>query len=121
MPKLNSEHIAFIVTRLACYHSSSEVMEAFKEQFGFDIKSNQVAYYTPITKTFTEKDLTDKWRKLFFDTRRDYRKRISDIPISLKVYRLSQLQMMLDEAMESGNFQRAMQLLNIAKEESNPD
>jgi hypothetical protein len=104
------------VQALACYDTPSQVAEAVKEEFGLVLDRAHVAVYDP-TKA-SGKDLSKKWRDLFEETRKRFRKEVAEIPIADQAYRLRQLQRMLQDAMSRKNVVLASQLLEQAAKEA---
>jgi hypothetical protein len=116
MARLDEAVKRFIVQALACYDTPSQVAEAVKEEFGLVLDRAHVAVYDP-TKA-SGKDLSKKWRDLFEETRKRFRKEVAEIPIADQAYRLRQLQRMLQDAMSRKNVVLASQLLEQAAKEA---
>lgn len=89
MPKLTTEQKLFIVGRLACFDSLSEIVAAFKETFGVEIGANQVWSYDPTRPGY---DMDPKWREVHAKTRKEFLENIGDIPIAHKSVRLQRLE-----------------------------
>ncbi|WP_313237873.1 DUF2280 domain-containing protein [Delftia acidovorans] len=116
MAKLSEAEKRFIVQALACYDTPTQVVEAVKEEFGTVMDRGHVGCYDP-TKV-AGKQLAKKWRDLFEETRKRFRKEVSEIPIADQAYRMRQLQRMLQDAMSRKNVVLASQLLEQAAKEA---
>src|SRR5690606_13437474 len=116
MAKLSDEVKRFIVQALACYDTPQQVADAVKDEFGLEVPRSQVALYDP-TK-HAGRNLSEKYRVLFNDTRKTFRKEVAEIPIADQAYRLRQLQRMSQEAMRRKNIVLAASLLEQAAKEA---
>lgn len=95
MPRLTEAQKVFIVTRLACYDSPSEVVEACRQEFGLDVDRGQVWTYdaaTPANRGRMSAELV----ALFDDTRKRFLDEVTDVPIANKAVRLRKLQQLVD-------------------------
>lgn len=90
MANLDEEVKVFIIQMLAMYKTPQKVADAVKEEFKIEIERQQVAAYNP-TK-LTGKHLSKKHVTLFNKTRREYDKKLLDIPLSNKIFRIQELQ-----------------------------
>lgn len=115
MASLNDDVKRFIVQALACYDTPSQVVEAVKEQFGLETSRPQVQGYDPEKQQ--GKELSKKWRDLFFETRKKFLDNASDIPIANQTFRLRALNRMYGKAESSKNLALAAQLLEQASKE----
>jgi len=115
MATLNDKVKAFIIQGLASFQKPQEIADAVKVDFGIDITRQQVANYDP-TKA-AGKDLSEKWRKLFYEYRQQFIDEKDNIPVTHLTYRLTQLQTLIDKAMKSGNMVLAADLLKQAAED----
>src|SRR5690606_19743055 len=116
MAKLSDEVKRFIVQALACYDTPQQVADAVKDEFGLEVPRSQVALYDP-TK-HAGRNLSEKYRVLFNDTRKTFRQEVAEIPIAEQAYRLRQLQRMAQEAMKRKNIVLAASLLEQAAKEA---
>lgn len=116
MAKLKENQKAFIVNRLACFETPSDVVKAVKEEYGIEMTRQRVQQYDP-TKS-AGKDLSQKWRDLFEATRKRFIEDTTEIAISHKAVRLARLQRMADKAEAKGNIPLAAQLLEQAAKEA---
>lgn len=96
----------FIVQSLACFETPQQVVDAVRERYGIEIDRQQVASYDPTKATC--RGISKALKKLFEDTRRDFRANIENIAIANKAFRLMELQKMYED---SGKNKRAKQNL----------
>lgn len=110
--KLTDEVRTFIVQALACFDTPSVVVKAVKEEFGQIITRQSVECYDPSKRA--GRDLAQKWRLLFEQTRKTFLEDTSKIGISHRAVRLRALQRMADKAEGQGNMVLASSLLEQA-------
>jgi len=96
----------FIVQSLACFDTPQQVVDAVRVKYGIEIDRQQVASYDPTKATC--RGISKALKKLFEQTRNDFRKNIEDIAIANKAFRLRELQNMYED---SGKNKRAKQNL----------
>ena len=96
----------FIVQSLACFETPQQVVDAVRVKYGIEIDRQQVASYDPTKATC--RGISKVLKKLFEQTRNDFRKNIEDIAIANKAFRLNELQKMYED---SGKSKRAKQNL----------
>jgi hypothetical protein len=115
MAALNGAVKVFIVERLACFDTPTEVQKAVKQAFKVDVSLPQLAIYNPKSASGARlrKDLKD----VFEATRAKFLADTSDIAISHKAYRLRVLDQSLVTAMKQGNTAMVTQLLEQAAKE----
>jgi hypothetical protein len=113
--KLTDEVKTFIVQALACFDGPSMVARAVKEEFGETITRQSVENYDPNKRA--GRDLADKWRALFEETRKAFLEDTATIGISHRAVRLRALQRMAEKAETSGNMVLASSLLEQAAKE----
>jgi len=82
----------FLVQRLACFDTPTVAAKAFKEEYGVELKRNRVSYYDPTTKMGAA--LAEDFKKLFFETRKQFLEDLESIPIANKAVRLRRLDRM---------------------------
>lgn len=116
MAVLTDAQKRFVVQALACYDTPTQVVEAVKEEYGVTIDRSQVAGYDPSKPSGSK--VAKKWKVLFDDTRKRFRKEVSEIPIADQAFRLRQLHRMAQEAMKRKNIVLAATLLEQAAKES---
>ena len=104
-----------IVQRLARFATPTEASEAVKEEFGLDVPRQQCALYDP--DNAVAKDLSQKWRDLFWATRKQFQERFARIGIQHRAVRLEVLDDMMRKARRAKNYPLAAQLLKQAAEE----
>ena len=105
----------FIVKALACYQEPMQIIEDVKLNFGIDVTRQQLQAYNPGTVAGAR--LGRKWKDIFKDTRVQYLRDISSIPISQMAYRLRALQREYDRVARQKNTQLAAQILKQAAKE----
>lgn len=105
----------FVVGRLACYDSPTEVMKALKEEHGIEATRSQVQAYDPTTAQGSR--LSPKLTEIFETTRAKFLADTTSIPIANKAVRLRMLQRAADAAAGRGNHQLMSTLLEQAAKE----
>lgn len=115
MAVLPIEIKAFIVQGLACFDTPTQVAQAVKQEFDFEVSRHQVAQHDP-TKV-AGRSLAQKWVDLFEDTRKKFREEVADIPIANKAVRLRALDRMATKAEGMKNMALAAQLMEQAAKE----
>lgn len=105
----------FVVGRLACYDSPTEVMKALKEEHGIEATRSQVQAYDPTTAQGSR--LSPKLTEIFETTRKQFLADTTSIPIANKAVRLRMLQRAADAAAGRGNHQLMSTLLEQAAKE----
>jgi hypothetical protein len=103
MAALTEKHKIFIVEKLACFESHTDVIEAVKREFdGLELSKQQVYTYDA-SHDRIRKRMAKDLVQLFDETRERFRERIGDIAIANKSYRLSQLGRLAKEARAKKN------------------
>lgn len=115
MATLNNTVQAFIVQGLARYKTPQEMADAVKNEFGIDVKRQQIETYDP-TKV-AGRNLAKKWKDLFEECRKKFNEDISAIPISNLAFRLQMLNDMAIDAYRSKNRVLTADLLKQAAED----
>lgn len=105
----------YIIQALAAFDTPSMVADAVKEEFGVSITRQAVHAYDP-TKA-AGKDLGERWRKLFEESRKAFLDNVTDIPIANKAMRLRTLQRMAVKAEGMKNLALAARLHEQAAKE----
>jgi hypothetical protein len=103
---------AFVVQRLACFGTPSEVADAVKEEFGIAITRQHVASYDPEKACKTR-----RWVELHAATRRAFLDQTASIAIVHQSWRLEQLEDMTRRAKKQKNYKLAAELLEQAAKE----
>jgi hypothetical protein len=111
------EHVKlFIVQHLACFDTPSEVVELVKEEFGIVLDRGRVGAYDPTTHNGRE--LGEKLKLYFNETREQFLKDFTKIPLANKSVRIRELSKLYRKSVVSRNSGMAKELLEqIAKEE----
>jgi hypothetical protein len=105
----------FIVQRLACFDTPSQVAASVKEEFGIELPRQNIHVYDPTVKAGA--DLSKKLRTLFEETREAFIADTATIGIAHKSVRLRALDRMAKVAETRGNILGAAQLLEQAAKE----
>lgn len=116
MAALKDDVKLFIVRALACFDSPTEVCRQVKEEFGIDVTKQQVSLYHPERRV--AKDLSEKWRTIFAETRKTFLEDVSTIPIASQAFRLRALNRMYERVSATANTALAAQLIEQAAKES---
>lgn len=116
MAALKDDVKLFIVRALACFDSPTEVCRQVKEEFGIDVTKQQVSLYHPERRV--AKDLSEKWRTIFAETRKNFLEDVSTIPIASQAFRLRSLNRMFERVSGTANIALAAQLIEQAAKES---
>jgi hypothetical protein len=114
MPRLNETVKAFIVTRLACKATPTDVVDEVKEIFGLDLPRQHVHYYDPDAPA---SKAPKKWRELHAETRKQWLAGAAEAGIAFSRRRLEELDRLYERAKRSGNLPLAAQLLEQAAKE----
>lgn len=112
--QLSKDVRRFIVVRLACFETPTEVAAAVNETFGLTLDRRNISHYHP---EYAGADLAKEWRGLFAATRKAYLEETADIPVAQQAFRLRQLQSLYDRAKLRGNDKLAAEHLRQAAEE----
>lgn len=115
MAALRDEVKMFIVQALACFDTPTQVSNAVKEEFGLDVPRQQIAVYDP-TK-YVGRQLSNKLRTHFHDTRKRFREEVAEIPIASRAFRLRAIARMAQQAESSRNIALAVQIIEQAAKE----
>jgi hypothetical protein len=83
---LSSEVKVFIVQRLACWDSPSQVVKAVKDEFGLELTRQAIHAYDPTAKAGQR--LSAKFKRLFEEARKQFTEQISAIGITHRAVRL---------------------------------
>ena len=105
----------FIVQRLACWDTPSQVAASVKEEFGIDIPRQNIHRYDPTVKAGA--DLSKKLKTLFEETREAFTTDTATIGIAHKSVRLRALDRMARSAESRGTILGAAALLEQAAKE----
>jgi hypothetical protein len=116
MAALSEDVKLYIVTALACFDSTKQVMADVKEHFGIVVTHQQVSAYDPAT--VNGKRLSKAYKELHAKTREQFLKDTSKIAIAQPSYRLRVLDRLARKAEERGNANQLAQLLEQAAKET---
>lgn len=116
MAELSEDIQTFIVQSLACYQRPAQVIDAVKAEFNLDVTRQQVQFYNP-ERGGGGKRLSDRWRNLFHETRRQFDRNVAALPVNKLSYRLTRLQRMSEKAEDNGDFTLAADLLKQAAQD----
>lgn len=114
-PKLTDAARTYVVTALACWDPPSVVAEAVRKEFGIVITPQSIEGYNPTKRAGAK--LAEKWKALFFETRKAFTDATAEIGISHKAVRLRSLERMAQVAEKQGNIALAANLLEQAAKE----
>lgn len=95
MARINKKVKLFIVRMLAEFETPTEAAKAVKEIFNVDVTPQQCEAYDPTKKI--GKDLSQEFRELFFEIRRQANQQLEAIPLANKRYRLQLLQGLVEK------------------------
>ena len=113
--QMTDELKAYVVQALASFDSPSQVAAALKEEFGIELSPQAIQTYDP-TK-HAGRNLSERWRVYFEQSRKAFIEDTSAIPIAHRSTRLRALQRMASAAEKARNFPLAAQLHKQAAEE----
>ncbi|MGB5886613.1 MAG: DUF2280 domain-containing protein [Acinetobacter venetianus] len=103
----------FIVQALACRDTPQQVVDHVKQEFDLIISRSQCQSYDP-TK-YSGRNLSEKFVKLFNETREKFDDGLIDIPIANKHYRMRQYDKLLNKAK---NIPMALRIMEQAAKDS---
>jgi hypothetical protein len=113
MAALTDKEKRKVVQRLACFEAPAEVVEWAADELEKDLSVQQVCYYDPNRSG----DTSGRWRQLFKETRRSFLEDFDGLDLSHTAVRVQELTDLYEAARQSGDIDRAAQLLRqIAKE-----
>jgi hypothetical protein len=95
MPTLTDEIREFIVIRLACFETPTQVADAVKAEFGVVLDRRAVCEYDP-TKKGTRP--AKKWKAIFAATRAKMLDHVSEEPAAFAAFRVHKLARMAERA-----------------------
>lgn len=115
MAALNGAIKVFIVERLACFDTPTEVQKAVKQAFGVEVSLPQLTAYNP--NLAAGQRLSQTLKDVFNATRKKFLEDTSGIAIAHKAYRLRVLDRLLEKLERQGNVAMVAQLLEQAAKE----
>ena len=111
MAELSDTVKHFIVQRLACYDTPSQVSEAVHREHGLAVSRQQVQKYDVAR---AGKKPAQRWCTLFHATRERFIVEVEQVPIAQRAVRLRRLDRMCAQAESRGNLPLAASLLEQA-------
>jgi hypothetical protein len=115
MAALKEQVKIFIIQRLACFDSPTEVAEAVKEELNIELKRSHVSLYDPTS--VNGEALSQKFKDVFFETREKFLEEVGKIPIASQAYRVRALQRSYDFFKQRKNYIAANGVLEQAAKE----
>lgn len=115
MAALTQSQKLYLIQRLACFDSPSEIVHGAKTELGLIVTTQQVCYYDPTT--VNGRNLAEDLKRLFEECRARFLADVNLIPIANQSYRLRRLQQMADDPMNRRNHRLVSDLLKQAAQE----
>lgn len=115
MATLTEQQKRFLVTRLACFYSPSEVRDFAREELALSLELGQVSSYDPTTVLGGR--LSKELKTLFEETREKFKADLQSIPIANRAVRLRELDSLFRRAKSVKNDVLAAQHLEQAAKE----
>lgn len=103
-----------IVDHLACARTYPQVTELIVDEFDVHVTPRHVRAYDPTSPDFAG---GQHWFEHYDQVRRNHDEEVGRIAIASKAFRMTQLQILFDKAMERGNVREARALLEQAAKE----
>src|SRR3569833_268377 len=97
MAKLDRQHKVFIVERLACFYTPTEIQTELQEVHDVKVSLSQVAFYDP-DGAQGSRELSQELRDIHKRVRDAFLEHTERIPIANKAYRLQELQKLYRKA-----------------------
>jgi hypothetical protein len=113
MASLTDEVKEFIVKRLACYDTPSEVIEAVNVNFSVTVSRQQVHRYDPNCSD----PPAQRWKDLHAQTRQAWLRKVAEIGVAQKAVRLAMIDRMARNCMANNRIDRALDCLEQAAKE----
>lgn len=104
---LTYEHQYWIVASLAMHVSYEEIVEQFKERFGFEINENNVAYYSN----------WPKWKLKREKIREEFESKIMEEPLASKRRRVQELTYAFTKKKKAGKTMDSVRILSVIRDE----
>jgi hypothetical protein len=115
-PKLTNEQRIELVQRLARFDSAGSIIKWLQDQYGITIAHHGLDYYDP--STYQGRGTPERWKILFFETRKAFLAGKAEIGVANKMVRLRWLDAMARDAMDSGKLGPATRILAHAAKET---
>ena len=103
-----------IVDHLACSRTHPQVAELIADEFDVHLTPRHVRAYDPASPDFAG---GQHWYEHYDKVRRNCAEEVGQIAIASKAFRMNQLQVLFDKAMDRGNGREARALLEQAAKE----
>lgn len=103
-----------IVEHLACLRTHPQAAELIADEFGVHLTPRHVRAYDPNSPDFAG---GSHWYAYYDEVRERCSRDVGEIAIASKAYRMRQLQVLFDKAMDRGNHREARALLEQAAKE----
>lgn len=116
MATLTEPQKLYLIERLACFDTPSEIVRAIKQDLDLTVAPQQVCSYDPTT--IAGRRLSGELKLVFEETRKRFLNNLSDIPIANQAYRLRRLQQMADDPANRRNHRLVSDLLEQAAKEA---
>lgn len=113
--KLTAELQTYVVQRLACFDSPSEIAATLRRDQGIEITPQSIECYDPTKQA--GRTLKEEWRALFGATRKAFLEDTAEIGIAHRSVRLRKLDRMASAAEGKGNIVLAAALMEQAAKE----
>jgi hypothetical protein len=114
--QLTTEQKIYLVQRVAAFDSTRAVIKSMQEEFGIKLSRCSVHYYNP--NTHTGQRCAEKWKTLFYETRKAIIAGGMEIGVANKRVRLRRLETMAQDAMDGGDFNSAAKVMAQAARET---
>ena len=108
--KLTEEQRADVVKRLARHHTLLSIVRDLKKKFGITISPAGVAHYDP--ERTPDADIAQRWKDLFWKTRRAYLARTADVGLTDKPARIRRREAMMHREWAAGRHKLANAILD---------
>lgn len=109
---MTHEQKVFVITSLACFNTLTETARMFSDEYGIDFALATFQRYDPTT--LRGRELSEKYKELFYQIRSEYMEREQDIPIAHRIVRLKRLE---DEYMNNDDPTIRLKVLEQASKE----
>lgn len=117
--KLEADHKAFIVVRLACQQSVPSIIRELREAFGIEVPAKTIySYDISAASRAKQQRMSAELEALFNETRDAYRKGTLEVPIANRINRLQVIERNLKAAEEAGERSAVAALLKEARADS---
>ena len=108
--QLTEEQQRFIVLKLACFETPTEVAAAVKEEFGLELSKQAVAHYASV-------EAAEKWKLLYAEARKRYIEDTAEVEVAHQGFRLRELGKLYQRAKKRSADKMAAEFLRQAAEE----